>query len=150
MLTDRLQQTIRQQRGFTLIEVMVVVVILGVLLSLVVPRIMDNPGKARVIKAKADIRQISTTLNRYRLDNYRYPSTEQGLQALITKPSGEPEPKNWQQGGYMDKLPQDPWGNPYQYLQPGQKGEYDIFSYGRDGTIGGEGEDADISNNDLD
>lgn len=137
------------QRGFTLIEIMVVVVILGILAAVVVPRIMDRPDAARVVKAKQDIRVIESALNLYKLDNFNYPSTQQGLQALVTKPSGDPEPKNWKAGGYIKSLPKDPWGNPYNYLQPGTHGEFDIFSLGADGKPGGDGVNADIGNWDL-
>ena len=139
----------RGQGGFTLIEIMVVVVILGILAAVVVPRIMDRPDEARVVKAKQDIRMIESALNLYKLDNFNYPSTQQGLEALVNKPSGDPEPKNYKAGGYVKSLPKDPWGNAYQYLSPGSKGEVDIFSLGRDGKPGGEGTDADIGNWDL-
>ena len=139
----------RVHGGFTLIEIMVVVVILGILAAVVVPRIMDRPDEARVTKAKQDIRVLESSLNMYKLDNFSYPTTQQGLDALVAKPSGEPEPKNYNAGGYVQKLPKDPWGNPYQYLQPGVKGEIDIFSLGRDNRPGGEGVDADIGNWDL-
>lgn len=132
--------------GFTLIEVMVVVVILGILAAVVVPRVMDRPEAARITKAKQDIRAIESALNLYKLDNYRYPSTDQGLEALVEKPSGTPEPRNWKSGGYLDRLPKDPWGNPYQYLNPGTHGDVDIYSLGADGRPGGEESDADIGN----
>lgn len=134
------------QRGFTLIEVMVVVFILSILAAVVVPRIMDNPDKARVTKARQDIRAIESALNLYRLDNFQYPSTDQGLQALVEKPGGTPEPQNWKAGGYLDRLPMDPWGNEYQYLSPGQNGEIDIYSLGADAVPGGEGPAEDIGN----
>lgn len=134
------------QRGFTLIEIMVVVVILGILAAIVVPRIMDQPDKARVAKAKQDIQVLSTALNLYKLDNFTYPSTQQGLQALVSKPSGDPAAPNWKPGGYIQQLPMDPWGRPYQYLQPGTHGEYDLFSLGADGKPGGDGINADIGN----
>ncbi|HEY9546557.1 MAG TPA: type II secretion system major pseudopilin GspG [Solimonas sp.] len=136
----------RQQAGFTLIEIMVVVVILGILAAVVVPKIMDKPDEARVTKAKQDIRVLESSLSLYKLDNFNYPSTQQGLEALVAKPSGDPEPKNYKSGGYIQSLPKDPWGSPYQYLSPGSKGEIDIFSFGRDGKPGGEGMDADIGN----
>lgn len=138
-----------QQAGFTLIEIMVVVVILGILAAVVVPKIMDKPDQARVTKAKQDIRVLESSLSLYKLDNFNYPSTQQGLEALVAKPSGDPEPKNYKSGGYIQSLPKDPWGSAYQYLSPGSKGEIDIFSYGRDGKPGGEGMDADIGNWDL-
>jgi len=137
------------QRGFTLIEVMVVVVILSILAAVVVPRIMDNPDKARVAKVKQDIRALESALNLYRLDNFVYPSTEQGLEALIELPSVDPEPRNWKAGGYIDRLPKDPWGGDYQYLSPGENGEIDIYSLGTDGQPGGEDLATDIGNWDL-
>lgn len=136
-------------RGFTLIELLVVVVILGVLAALVVPKVMSRPDEARIVAARQDISAILQALKLYRLDNGRYPSTEQGLQALVTKPATEPLPSNWKSGGYLDKLPKDPWGSPYQYLYPGVKGEMDVFSYGADRQAGGEGADADIGSWDL-
>ena len=140
-------QTCRtQQRGFTLIEVMVVVVILGILAALVVPKIMGRPDEARVIKARQDVQAVEAALNLYRLDNHAYPSTDQGLTALVEKPSGEPAAPNWKAGGYLDRVPQDPWGHPYQYLNPGLHGETDIWSYGADGQEGGEGVNADLGN----
>lgn len=136
----------RAQSGFTLIEIMVVVVILGILASVVVPKIMDNPDRARVAKAKNDVQAMKSALDLYKLDNFNYPSTDQGLQALASKPSGSPEARNWKQGGYLDRLPKDPWGNDYQYLNPGVNAEIDIFSYGADGRPSGEGVAADIGN----
>ena len=132
------------QRGFTLLEIMVVVVILGILAALVVPKIISRPDEARVIAAKQDIASLMQALKLYRLDNQRYPTTEQGLQALSVKPTTPPFPPNWKAGGYVERLPKDPWGNPYQYLNPGVRGEIDIFSFGADGVSGGEGNDADI------
>ncbi len=133
-------------RGFTLIEVMVVVVILGILAAVVVPRIMDRPDTARITKARQDIRVLEGALNLYKLDNHFYPSTEQGLEALVQQPSGDPQPRNWKQGGYIDRLPVDPWGNPYQYLNPGAHGTIDIYSLGADGQLGGSDLAADIGN----
>ena len=132
------------QRGFTLLEVMVVVVILGILAVLVVPKIINRPDEARVIAAKQDIASLMQALKLYRLDNQRYPATEQGLQALVTRPTSAPVAPNWKAGGYLDRLPKDPWGNPFQYLNPGLHGEIDISSLGADGALGGEGNDADI------
>jgi len=132
------------QRGFTLLEVMVVVVILGILAALVVPKIISRPDEARVIAAKQDIASLMQALKLYRLDNQRYPTTEQGLQALSTKPTTPLVPPNWKPGGYVERLPKDPWGQPYQYLNPGLRGEIDVFSFGADGVAGGEGNDADI------
>lgn len=139
-------RTLRAQRGFTLIEIMVVVVILGILAAVVVPRIMDRPDDARITKAKQDIRVLESQLNLYKLDNYVYPSTQQGLESLVSKPGGEPEPRNYRSGGYIKTLPKDPWGNAYQYLNPGTRGEFDLFSLGADNQPGGEGPAADIGN----
>ncbi|MDO8786470.1 MAG: type II secretion system major pseudopilin GspG [Sulfuritalea sp.] len=133
-----------RQRGFTLLEVMVVVVILGILAALVVPKIISRPDEARVIAARQDIASLMQALKLYRLDNQRYPLTEQGLQALAAQPAIAPFPPNWKAGGYVERLPRDPWGNPYQYLNPGLRGEIDIFSLGADGMPGGDGNDADI------
>ncbi|MGH8504248.1 MAG: type II secretion system major pseudopilin GspG [Gammaproteobacteria bacterium] len=136
----------RAASGFTLIEVMVVVVVLSILAAIVVPRVMDRPDEARIVKAKQDIRALESALNLYRLDNYVYPSTEQGIDALVTRPTSPPEPRNWKAGGYIDRLPTDPWGNPYQYLSPGQQGDFDLYSMGADGQLDGQGINADISN----
>ena len=133
-----------QRRGFTLIEIMVVVVIMGVLAALLVPRLMGRADDARVLAAKQDISTLMQSLKLYRLDNQRFPTTEQGLQALVTRPTVAPLTPNWKTGGYVDRLNKDPWGNPYQYLAPGLHGEVDIFSYGADGKPGGIGVDADI------
>lgn len=135
--------------SITLIEVMVVVVILGILAALVVPRIMGRPDEARVTKARQDIRAIESALNLYRLDNFIYPTTDQGLDALVQRPDSEPRPKNWTSGGYLDRLPKDPWGNFYGYLQPGEHGDADIFSFGADGHVGGDALNQDIGNWDL-
>ncbi len=131
-------------RGFTLIEIMVVVVIMGVLAALVVPRLMGRADDARIFAAKQDIATLMQALKLYRLDNQRYPTNEQGLQALVTRPSGGPAPPNWKSGGYLDRLNKDPWGNPYQYQSPGSRAEVDVYSYGADGKSGGTGNDADI------
>ncbi|MBK1691689.1 type II secretion system major pseudopilin GspG [Ectothiorhodospira mobilis] len=136
----------RFQQGFTLIEVMVVVVILGILAAIVVPRVMDRPDDARITKARSDIRALESALNLYKLDNYTYPTTDQGLEALVERPDGRPEPRNWRDGGYIDRIPADPWGNDYQYLQPGSRGDFDLYSLGADGRPGGEGVNADIGN----
>jgi len=137
------------QRGFTLIEIMVVVVIMGILAALVVPKLMGRTDDARIIAARQDIATVMQALKLYRLDNQRYPSTEQGLQSLISKPASGPASDGWKTGGYIDKLPKDPWGAPYQYLSPGVKGEIDVFSYGADGQPGGAGNDADIGSWEL-
>ncbi|CAB3749215.1 type II secretion system major pseudopilin GspG [Paraburkholderia humisilvae] len=134
----------RAQRGFTLIEIMVVIAILGILAALIVPKIMSRPDEARRVAAKQDIGTMMQALNLYRLDNGRYPTSEQGLRALIEKPTTEPVPNNWKSGGYLERLPNDPWGNQYQFLNPGVHGEIDVFSYGADGKAGGEANDADI------
>jgi general secretion pathway protein G len=135
-----------RQRGFTLIEIMVVVVILGLLATLVLPRVIGRQEEAFVVKAQADINALSAALKLYKLDNFTYPSTDQGLEALIRKPEGDPTPKHWKEGGYIERLPKDPWGNPYQYLYPGEKREFDLWSFGADGQAGGEGGAADIGN----
>lgn len=135
--------------GFTLIEVMVVIVIIGILAALIVPKIMGRPDEARIIAAKQDIGSIMQALKLYKLDNMRYPTTGQGLQALVTQPTAAPLATNWKGNGYLERLPKDPWGNPYQYLQPGLHGEVDIISLGADGTAGGEGGDADIGSWEL-
>ena len=130
--------------GFTLIEVMVVIVILGILAALVVPRVLSRPDEARAVAAKQDIAVIGQALKLYRLDNQRYPTAEQGLAALVAKPEAAPVPPNWKPGGYLERLPKDPWGNPYQYVNPGLHGEIDVLSFGADGKPGGEATDADI------
>jgi general secretion pathway protein G len=133
------------QRGFTLVEIMVVVVIIGILGALVVPKLMGRTGESRITAAKVDISTLMQALKLYKLDNQRYPTTEQGLQALIAKPTGGPAANGWKAGGYIDKLPKDPWGNPYQYMFPGVHGsEVDLFSLGADGQPGGTGDDSDI------
>lgn len=130
--------------GFSLLELMVVVVILSILALVIVPRVIDRPDQARVARAQSDIAAIVGAVNLYRLDNFRYPTTEQGLAALVDRPASEPLPQNWAANGYMDRVPIDPWGRPYQYLQPGVHGDFDVFTYGADGTSGGTGADADI------
>ena len=137
---------IGRNRGFTLIEVMVVVVILGILAAIVVPRIMSRPDEARMVKAQQDIRAIAAALDLYRLDNFKYPTTDQGLEALVERPVDLAQGAKWRQGGYLAKLPIDPWGNPYQYLIPGQQAEFDLYSLGADSVLGGDGVNADIGN----
>ncbi len=139
----------KKQSGFTLIEIMIVVVILGILASIVVPNIMGSPDEARIVKVKQDLRVLEGALNLYKLDNFNYPSTDQGLEALVKKPLGQPEAKNWKKGGYIKKLPKDPWGNDYLYISPGSQGEFDLFSYGSDGRKGGSDTAADIANWEL-
>lgn len=138
-----------RQQGFTLIEIMVVVIILGILVALVAPNVIGKIDDAQITKAKTEIRTLENALKFYRIDNFSYPSTEQGLEALVTKPA-DPNIRNWQAGGYIDRLPKDPWHNPYLYLYPGTQGEIDIYTLGRDGQPGGEGIDADIGNWNLD
>lgn len=134
------------QRGFSLIEIMVVVVIMGILVSLVAPNVLQNVDDARIKKAHADFKSIETALGMYRMDNFNYPSSDQGLQALVSQPSGQPAAPNWKTGGYLTEMPNDPWGNPYLYLHPGEKGSIDIYTLGADQTPGGEGQNADIGN----
>lgn len=135
-----------RQRAFTLIEVMVVIVILGILAALIVPRVMSRPDEARRVAARQDVAALVQALKLYKLDNLAYPSTEQGLQALVTKPSTQPVPSNWKPGGYVERLPKDPWGRDYLYLNPGQRGEIDVYSHAADGEPGGEGNNADVGN----
>ncbi len=132
--------------GFTLIEVMVVVVILGILAAIVVPRIMSRPDEARVVRAQQDIRAISAALDLYKLDNLSYPTTEQGLEALVSKPANLPPGARYKADGYLPSVPRDPWGADYQYLSPGQHGPFDLYSHGADGVPGGEAFNADIGN----
>jgi general secretion pathway protein G len=132
----------RVQAGFTLIELMVVLVIIGVLAALIVPNVLDRADDARATAAKTDVNNLMQALKLYRLDNQRYPSAEQGLSALVAKPTAPPTPPNWKP--YLEKLPNDPWGRPYQYLNPGVKGEIDVMSFGADGQPGGEGKNADV------
>ena len=136
----------RSPRGFTLIEIVIAVAILAVLAALMIPRVIGRVDDARTARAQSDVQALTTALNLYRLDNYAYPSTEQGLDALVAQPGGSPEARNWRQGGYIEQLPKDPWGNDYQYLSPGQRGEIDVYSLGADGQLGGEGPNADVGN----
>jgi len=135
-------------RGFTLIELMVVIVILGILVMWVAPKIMSRPEEAKQVKARMDIQNLETALKLYKLDNGVYPSTEQGLQALVEPPETGVIPKKWKEGGYLEKnrVPKDPWGNDFVYLSPGLQGDFDIISYGADGVPGGESENKDINN----
>lgn len=138
--------------GFTLIELMIVIVIIGILATLLVPRIMDRPEEARRIKAKTDIKTIESALKLYKLDSGSYPTTDQGLEALIVKPESDPVPRKWREGGYLEgsSAPKDPWGNPYYYTCPAEDGkDFEIIAYGSDGEPGGTGKNADISNRDL-
>ncbi len=139
-----------RERGFTFIEIMVVVAILAILAALVIPRIMGRTDDAKRTASKVQIRNIEGALQLYKLDNGVYPSTEQGLKALVEKPSVGVIPKKWKIGGYLPRLPEDPWQNPYKYLSPSQKGDYEIISLGTDGEVGGEGINADITNWNLD
>lgn len=140
----------RRGSGFTLIEVMVVVAILAILAAVVVPRIMDEPGKARQARAEQDIRAIESALDMYKLDNFRYPTNDQGLEALVERPTSDPEPQNYKEGGYLRSLPKDPWGNEYQYSNPGEHAEIDVYSLGANGEPDGEGENAVIGNWEVD
>lgn len=146
-----LEKARQRQSGFTLIELMVVIVILGILAGLIVPRIMGRPEEAKQLKAKLTIESLETSLRMYKLDNGMYPSTEQGLEALVQAPDTGDVPKKWREGGYIEKgrIPSDPWDNEFVYLSPGVHGEYDIISYGSDGVPGGEGKDKDISSWEL-
>lgn len=140
----------RHLRGFTLIEIIVVVVIIGLLAAMVAPRVMKRTDDAKLVRVANDIRAIEASLNLYKLDNFNYPSTDQGLQALVTKPNGNPEAKNWKQGGYLRSLPRDPWGNEYQYINPGSSGaSFDLYSFGADGKTGGEDMNKDLSLTEL-
>lgn len=137
----------KQQRGFSLIEIMVVIVIMGLLLSYVAPKVFQNVEKAQLQKVQADFSSIKTALANYRLDNFVYPTSDQGLEALVTKPQIAPEPRGWRSEGYLDKVPSDPWQREYLYLSPGENGKpYEIYTLGADGVRGGSGQDADISN----
>ena len=147
MINKQSKRHLQQTRapGFTLIEIMVVVAIIAILGATVVPKVINFPNKARVTRANQDINSFTQALELYKLDNHGYPSTEQGLEALVEKPSGDPEPVNWNDS-YVQSLNKDPWGRDYLYLSPGENGDYDIISLGNDGAEGGEGFDADISN----
>ena len=135
--------------GFTLLEMMVVILILGILASIIVPRFVGQTDEAKHKAAMVQIRNLEDALNLYRIDNSVYPTTEQGLEALVVKPSVAPEPMHWREGGYIPKVPPDPWGRSYVYLSPGSHGEYDLLSYGADGEPGGDGKNADVESWDL-
>lgn len=142
----------QHQRGFSLVEILVVLVIIGLLVSIVAPNVLQRADEARVQKVKADFKNIETALKLYKLDNFNYPTTEQGLGALVEKPTMDPIPRNWKQGGYLEKTPEDPWGHPYKYLSPPEfgHGDYDIYSLGADGVTGGEDQNADLGNWQID
>ncbi len=142
---SRTARGLHRQAGFTLIEIMVVVIIIGILAAIVAPNVIGRVDDAQITKAKAEISAIENAMKFYRLDNFQYPTTEQGIDALVTKPN-DPSVRNWKPGGYLDRVPRDPWGNPYQYLNPGNNGEIDIYTLGADGQPGGEGLNADIGN----
>jgi general secretion pathway protein G len=136
----------RRQAGFSLVEILVVLVILGLLVSVVAPTVLNQADDARIKKVYADFANIQTSLKLYKLDNFVYPSSEQGLEALVTRSTIDPEPRNFKQGGYLDRMPFDPWGSPYLYLSPGENGEFDLYSLGADGISGGEGQNIDLGN----
>jgi general secretion pathway protein G len=140
----------REQRGFSLVEILVVLVIMGLLVSVVAPTVLNRADEARVQKVYADFANIQTALKLYRLDNFLYPTSEQGLEALVNATTLEPEPRNFKQGGYLDRLPADPWGRPYLYLSPGDNGEFDLYSMGAEGLSGGESQNQDLGNWDGD
>lgn len=143
-ITPSVSEAGRRDAGFSLLELMVVVVILSILALVIAPRIIDRPDQARVARVQSDLAVIQSAVKLYRLDNFRYPTTEQGLRALVSRPSSEPVPRNWAENGYIDRMPVDPWGNEYQYLSPGVHGEFDVFTLGADGVTGGSGADADL------
>lgn len=151
-MNNNYRWSLANNRGFTLIELMVVIVILGILAGLIAPKIIGRTDEAKIMEAKVNIATLETALKLYKLDNGVYPSTEQGLQALVEQPSSEPAASKWREGGYLEKgkVPKDPWDNEYIYLQPGANGDYDIISYGADGSPGGDGINKDISSWDLD
>ena len=140
------QLTSRRQQGFSLLEIMVVVVIIGILVATIAPNLLGETERALLTRVKVDITALEEALERYKMDNFNYPTTDQGLEALVSKPAIPPEPKNYKPGGYIRRLQQDPWGNDYLYVSPGQNGPYDIFTLGADNKVGGEGENRDIGN----
>lgn len=142
----KLRTTARRASGFSLVEILVVLVIMGLLISVVAPTVLNRADEARIQKVHADFKAIETALKIYRLDNYVYPTTEQGLEALVEASNLDPQPRNFKDGGYLQEIPLDPWGRPYLYLSPGENGEVDIYSLGADGLSGGEGQNADIGN----
>ncbi len=143
-----MQSLKNNQAGFSLIEIMVVIVIIGLLVAIVAPNVLERADEARIQKVKADFKNFETALKLYKLDNFAYPTSEQGLRALVEKPTQDPVPRNWKQGGYVDNLPDDPWGRAYLYLSPAElgHGDYDIYTLGADGVTGGEKENADLGN----
>ncbi|HDS1817802.1 type II secretion system major pseudopilin GspG [Pseudomonas putida] len=141
-----MQHRRNRQRGFTLMEIMVVIFIIGLLIAVVAPSVLGNQDKAMRQKVMADLATLEQALDMYRLDNLRFPSSEQGLAALVKKPTQEPLPRSWRSDGYVRRLPEDPWGTPYQYRMPGEHGRVDVYSLGADGVPGGEGQDADLGN----
>lgn len=145
-MPSRLSSRAAGQHGFTLLEIMVVIFIIGLLIAIVAPNVLSNQDDAMQQKARADISTLEQALDMYRLDNYRYPTTQQGLEALVSEPSQAPQPKNYRADGYIRRLPEDPWGHPYQYRSPGEHGSVDIFSLGADNATGGEDTDTDIGN----
>ena len=136
----------QRERGFSLVEILVVLVILGLLVSVVAPTVLNRADEARVQKVYADFANIETALKLYRLDNFNYPTTEQGIEALVQPSSLDPVPRNFKKGGYLEQVPRDPWGRPYLYLSPGENGEFDLYSLGADGLSGGEDQNADLGN----
>lgn len=145
-MTSTVTGAMRRNAGFSLVEILVVLVIMGLLISVVAPTVLNQADEARIKKAQADFKSIETALKIYRLDNYVYPTTEQGLIALVEPSSLDPEPKNFKLGGYLEEIPYDPWGRPYLYLSPGEHKEIDVYSLGADGLSGGEGQNGDIGN----
>jgi general secretion pathway protein G len=135
-----------KQRGFSLVEILVVLVILGLLVSVVAPTVLNQADDARIKKVYADFANIQTALKLYRLDNFVYPTSEQGLEALVERSALDPEPRNFKTGGYLDRIPFDPWGRPYLYLSPGENGDFDLYSLGADGLAGGDGQNGDLGN----